>query len=99
MLLSRGDDATSSVTEQSVAILKRKWQNINSKVEERKVIHGIHALLLCMERQFGLDYYVCRPHIYGHCIAEIYCISNGADLVLVEFTCVFVISCHFSPTG
>ncbi|XP_068124915.1 microtubule-actin cross-linking factor 1 isoform X5 [Hyperolius riggenbachi] len=36
MLLSR-DDAVGSVTEQSVAILKRKWQSINNKVEERKV--------------------------------------------------------------
>ncbi|XP_063810180.1 microtubule-actin cross-linking factor 1 isoform X5 [Pseudophryne corroboree] len=35
MLLSR-DDATGSVTEQNVALLKRKWQNICNKVEERK---------------------------------------------------------------
>ncbi|XP_040192939.1 microtubule-actin cross-linking factor 1 isoform X15 [Rana temporaria] len=35
MLLSR-EDAASSVTEQTVNILKRKWQNINNKVEERK---------------------------------------------------------------
>ncbi|XP_075053845.1 microtubule-actin cross-linking factor 1 [Mixophyes fleayi] len=35
MLLSR-DDATGSVTEQNVAVLKRKWQNICNKVEERK---------------------------------------------------------------
>ncbi|XP_072273876.1 microtubule-actin cross-linking factor 1 isoform X4 [Pyxicephalus adspersus] len=35
MLLSR-DESVGSVTEQSVAILKRKWQNINNKVEERK---------------------------------------------------------------
>ncbi|XP_056412563.1 microtubule-actin cross-linking factor 1 isoform X14 [Hyla sarda] len=36
MLLSR-DDSVGSVTEQNVAILKRKWQNINNKVDERKV--------------------------------------------------------------
>ncbi|KAM9320102.1 microtubule-actin cross-linking factor 1 [Gastrophryne carolinensis] len=35
MLLSK-DDTTGSVTDQSVAILKRKWQNITNKVEERK---------------------------------------------------------------
>ncbi|KAM4795882.1 microtubule-actin cross-linking factor 1 [Rhinophrynus dorsalis] len=36
MLLSR-DDTTGSITEQNVALLKRKWQSISSKVEERKV--------------------------------------------------------------
>ncbi|OCT57052.1 hypothetical protein XELAEV_18004054mg [Xenopus laevis] len=35
MLISR-DDATGSITEQNVAILKRKWQTIGSKVGERK---------------------------------------------------------------
>ncbi|XP_069827488.1 microtubule-actin cross-linking factor 1 isoform X3 [Dendropsophus ebraccatus] len=36
MLLSK-DDSAGSITEQNVAVLKRKWQNINNKVEERKV--------------------------------------------------------------
>ncbi|KAE8624628.1 hypothetical protein XENTR_v10006010 [Xenopus tropicalis] len=35
MLISR-DDATGSITEQNVSILKRKWQAISNKVEERK---------------------------------------------------------------
>ncbi|XP_044142353.1 LOW QUALITY PROTEIN: microtubule-actin cross-linking factor 1-like [Bufo gargarizans] len=35
MILSR-DDSAGSATEQNVALLKRKWQNINNKVEERK---------------------------------------------------------------
>ncbi|XP_066430053.1 microtubule-actin cross-linking factor 1 isoform X5 [Eleutherodactylus coqui] len=36
MLLSR-DDSAGSVTEQNAALLKRKWQNINNKVDERKI--------------------------------------------------------------
>ncbi|XP_053563264.1 microtubule-actin cross-linking factor 1 isoform X5 [Bombina bombina] len=36
MLLSR-DDAAGSNTELNVTLLKRKWQNISTKVEERKV--------------------------------------------------------------
>ncbi|KAM4701985.1 microtubule-actin cross-linking factor 1 [Discoglossus pictus] len=36
MLLSR-DDSAGSNTEQNVTLLKRKWQNISNKVEERKV--------------------------------------------------------------
>ncbi|XP_041438138.1 microtubule-actin cross-linking factor 1 isoform X18 [Xenopus laevis] len=35
MLISR-DDATGSITEQNVAILKRKWQTVSNKIEERK---------------------------------------------------------------
>lgn len=46
MLLSR-EDAASSVTEQTVNILKRKWQNINNKVEERKVIHNFAQPPIC----------------------------------------------------
>ncbi|XP_053310588.1 microtubule-actin cross-linking factor 1 [Spea bombifrons] len=36
MLLSK-DDAVGSITEQNVSLLKRKWQSIANKVEERKV--------------------------------------------------------------
>ncbi|XP_075709208.1 microtubule-actin cross-linking factor 1-like isoform X19 [Rhinoderma darwinii] len=35
MVLSR-DDSAGSITDQNVVLLKRKWQNINNKVEERK---------------------------------------------------------------
>ncbi|XP_040280539.1 microtubule-actin cross-linking factor 1 isoform X5 [Bufo bufo] len=35
MILSR-DDSAGSATDQNVALLKRKWQNINNKVDERK---------------------------------------------------------------
>ncbi|XP_075460627.1 microtubule-actin cross-linking factor 1 isoform X19 [Ascaphus truei] len=56
MLLSR-DDASGSITEQNVALLKRKWQTISNKVEERKVKLE-EALILAIDFQNSLQEFI-----------------------------------------
>ncbi|KAG8451599.1 hypothetical protein GDO86_003700 [Hymenochirus boettgeri] len=56
MLLSR-DDTAGSVTEQNVAILKRKWHSISNKVEERKVKLD-EALTLATDFQNSLQDFI-----------------------------------------
>ncbi|CAH2222204.1 microtubule-actin cross-linking factor 1 isoform X18 [Pelobates cultripes] len=56
MLLSR-DDAVGSITEQNVALLKRKWESIANKVEERKVKLE-EALALATDFQNSLQEFI-----------------------------------------
>ncbi|XP_063311802.1 microtubule-actin cross-linking factor 1 isoform X18 [Pelobates fuscus] len=56
MLLSR-DDAIGSITEQNVALLKRKWESIANKVEERKVKLE-EALALATDFQNSLQEFI-----------------------------------------
>uniref|UniRef100_A0A8C5PE50 Microtubule actin crosslinking factor 1 n=1 Tax=Leptobrachium leishanense TaxID=445787 RepID=A0A8C5PE50_9ANUR len=56
MILSR-DDAVGSITEQNVALLKRKWDSISNKVEERK-IKLEEALALATDFQNSLQEFI-----------------------------------------
>ncbi|KAM8975105.1 microtubule-actin cross-linking factor 1 [Pelodytes ibericus] len=57
LILLTKDDAVGSITEQNVALLKRKWQSIASKVEERKVKLE-EALALATDFQNSLQEFI-----------------------------------------